>query len=747
VNGRKLSHYEIIESLGIGGMGEVYRAHDSSLGREVAIKVLAPGRPLSDVARRRFKREAMAASQLNHPNIIIIHAIDTEGDTDFIVMEYVRGQTLHSLLKSGQLSIAQVLRCTVQMADALAKAHAAGIVHRDLKPSNIMVTEDGIVKILDFGLAKFDYAVHGETGDRESETVQRDGPVSVVGSVSGTLSYMSPEQARGDPVDARSDIFSFGIVLFQMLSGELPFAAPSQIALLHNLHFNPPKDLSRLRPRLPRELVALTSHMLEKDPAKRVHSMAEVAAEIRRIARAEQLSLSQDFTVEPNITQGHPRPRFRWRKWLAVPAGVILVVAIGFGIRELLRKRGPQSGPAQSQAEQPVVEDNPFALYRQAREDLEYFDRPGNDEKAIHLLDRAIQLDPTSAVSYAALTEAYYRKNQDNPDPQWVRLGSESAHRAMSLNNDLASSHVAMGIAQMQAARAAEAEKDFRAAADLDPRNAAPHRWLGVLFNKTNKGKQAVEELNLAIHLNPGDWKNYMELGLNAYRDADYKRAMENWEHALKIEPDNPSALFNLGAVYQLLDRNDDAAAALQHSLEIKPTADTYGNLGTLRFYQGRYRDSVTAFEKALELGANHYDNWANLADAYRWTPGYSAKAGQAYQRAIQLVKEEIAKNPQSSDLRSSLAMYLAKNEQKPEALLELKALESVPGKQAATLSAMAIAYELCGERDKALNSLQAAVKAGQSLADLKNEPDLASLRTDPRYHRIVMSASSSQTH
>jgi serine/threonine-protein kinase len=179
----------------------------------------------------------MAASALNHPNIITIYEVNSEDNTDFIVMEYVRGLTLSSVLKNRKLELSEAIRYCIQIADALTKAHAAGIVHRDLKPGNIMVTEDGLVKVLDFGLAKFNPNMATSDGENDAERTNQF-TLTLPGAVTGTVAYMSPEQARGEPVDARSDIFSFGIVMFEMFSGHLPFIGPNSIALLHNLHFS-----------------------------------------------------------------------------------------------------------------------------------------------------------------------------------------------------------------------------------------------------------------------------------------------------------------------------------------------------------------------------------------------------------------------------------------------------------------------------------------------------------------------------
>jgi serine/threonine protein kinase len=442
VIGRRLSHYDVLADLGAGGMGVVYRAHDTRLDRDVAIKVLPTDRPLSPTARRRFQREAMAASALNHPNIITIYEVNSEANTDFIVMEYVRGATLSSVLKNRKLELSEAIRYSVQIADALTKAHAAGIVHRDLKPGNIMVTEDGLVKVLDFGLAKFDPTTEAEDGQITDAERTNQFTLTQPGAVTGTVAYMSPEQARGERVDARSDIFSFGIVMFEMLSGHLPFIGPNSIALLHNLHFSPPRDLTQMRPDVPKPLVSLISRMLEKKTEKRIQTMAEVAVELRRgaagLVDGPLTWHPSDATIDLGRLPGSLSRRFsKQQRWTAAGLFALLVLA-GIGGWHWLKK--PKSNQPAAAQESPV-DDNAYALYRRAREDLDHSDRDDNVDAAIKLLERAVQLDPQSAASYAALADAYVTKNTANPDPQWIKLASEYANKAVTLDSYLAAGH------------------------------------------------------------------------------------------------------------------------------------------------------------------------------------------------------------------------------------------------------------------------------------------------------------------
>ena len=269
--GQTLDHYRIESKLGQGGMGVVYKARDTRLDRTVAIKVLPPDKLADPDRKRRFIQEARAASALNHSNIVTIHDIRSEGGVDFIVMEHIEGTTLDELIPPRGMPSAQALELAVQIAGALAKAHAAGIVHRDLKPSNVMVTAEGRVKILDFGLAKLlvspDLLPDGETYSRV---------LTEEGVVMGSAAYMSPEQAEGRAVDARSDIFSFGSVLYEMVTGRRPFAGDSPLSVLARILGEEPTAPVQLAASIPLELDKAILRCLRKDPARRYQTMADL---------------------------------------------------------------------------------------------------------------------------------------------------------------------------------------------------------------------------------------------------------------------------------------------------------------------------------------------------------------------------------------------------------------------------------------------------------------------------------------
>ena len=277
--GTTVHHYQFLEKLGAGGMGEIWKAQDTRLNRIVAIKILTSASAGDPERRRRFIQEAQAASALNHPNIITIHDIISEGDAEYMVMEYVQGKTLIDLIPKGGLRVPQVLKYAVQMTDALQTAHGAGIIHRDLKPGNVMVTETGLVKVLDFGLAKLTDSSplsRSGSGDSDATATIAEAPLTVEGSIIGTVSYMSPEQAQGKRVDVRSDIFSFAVVLYEMVTGTRAFAGDSALSTLSAILRDEVRPIPEIAPDTPPQLEQVIQRCLRKNPDQRFQSMKEV---------------------------------------------------------------------------------------------------------------------------------------------------------------------------------------------------------------------------------------------------------------------------------------------------------------------------------------------------------------------------------------------------------------------------------------------------------------------------------------
>ena len=316
--GKTISHYSILEKLGEGGMGVVYKARDTRLDRFVAIKVL-PAEKVADPERKqRFVLEAKAASSLNHPNIITIYDIGQAEGVDFISMEYVSGKTLDRLIPRHGMRLNEALKCAVQIADALARAHSAGIVHRDLKPGNIMVNEHGLVKVLDFGLAKLTEATSAD-GDESTRTMR---PTTEEGKIVGTVAYMSPEQAEGKKVDARSDIFSFGSVLYEMVTGGQAFHGDTKASTLAAILKDNPRPASQLVDGLPREVERLISHCLRKEVNQRFQHMDDVKIVL------EELKEESDSGVLGTAAVSRPKPSRRLT-WAFSVAAALLIAMVG----------------------------------------------------------------------------------------------------------------------------------------------------------------------------------------------------------------------------------------------------------------------------------------------------------------------------------------------------------------------------------------------------------------------------------
>jgi serine/threonine-protein kinase len=726
--GETLLHYRITERLGAGGMGVVWKAIDTHLGREVALKVL-PAEDTSDpVSVSRFLREGRSASALNHPNIVTIFEANTAHKIPFIAMEYIRGEGLNETLREGRLSMTRSLDVALQICAALQHAHEHGIVHRDLKPSNIMLTAAGAVKVLDFGLAK-----RTKAGPFDVDPTIT-APLTLAGVTVGTLAYMSPEQAMGEDVDTRSDLFSFGVVLYEMLSGTRPFEGSSLVGAMRRILSAEPAPLHASVPGLPAALEAIVLRCLAKEAQDRYASAADAATDLRQVRSAMAQAAAASTAT---MMAAPPRPRLPLRRaGIAALLAVLLIICGVFGWRYLpglYRARAAVAAPSYA---------NEYDAYRAARGWLDRYDKKGNVERAVEALEAAVRLNPNYALGYAGLSEAYLRRNAAKPDPQGQRRAREAADKAVRLNADLAAAHVARGMVLADSRDSSDhlaANGEFGKALDLDPKSSGAYLGLAKAEAAAGHGARAETAYRKAIALATGEWIPLAEFGVFLYRAARYREAAETWEQAQAWAADNVLILTNLGSAYHMLDRYEDAASALQRALEIEPSARIYTNLGTARFFQGRYADAVTAMQKALDLnGGTRSLYWGNLADAYRWAPGQKLKSIDAYRHAIELVRREMQAAPGDSDLCASLAVYLAKAGDGAGAVQQLDVLQKLDNLTANARFQAALAYEILGRRVLALASLEAAIKSGYSYREVRNEPELVSLRADPRFQTLL---------
>ena len=737
--GQTIAHYQISEKIGEGAMGEVYRARDLKLNRAVALKFI-PATLVNEAQRlTRFEREAQLLAALNHPNIAAIHGVEEYQGKPVLVMELVEGETLADHLLAGELPIADALRLALQIADALKAAHKRGIIHRDLKPANIKITPDGIIKVLDFGLAK-QFQDTSEEIDTEAATLHA---LTMAGGVIGTPAYMSPEQALGQAADRRADIFSFGAILYEMLTAQRAFSGPTLAAIMHNVLSSNPTSPRRLRPVVPVELDAAVMKSLNKKKELRQQDADELCRDLGQMY-ATLTSQSVALTTSP----GRAVRNLAWRlkTWKAehqraaflVAALVVLVIVGAVATVALKRRAVAVAGPGAAVSLKPLdASASTYELFQQGSAFLERYDKEENLNGAMQDFQTALAKDPNYSPAYAGLGLAYLLKYQANRDKQLLDTAFSNAKQAVDLNGQLADNRVSLGRVLVEKGEYDKAEVELKQALNLDPLNADAHRGLGDLERGKKKWAEAEALYKKAIEFRPKDWDLRLTLGNLYFRQSRYAEAEQAFAEVTRLVPDCYLGYRNLGGAYHMQAHFAEASAEFQKALRIKPSASTYSNLGTSLFFQGLYQQSVTAMEKAVEMGANNAQNWINLGDAYRWTPGNEDKAKDAYRTAMGMIRGELGAKPNDADLRSRLALCMAKIGEKKEALAEAAAVEALD-RTGSVLSRLVSVYEICGQRRQALDTMAAALKAGYSMEEFGRDPELLELRKDPGFHKLV---------
>ena len=586
--GEKLGPYEIVGCIGKGGMGEVYRARDVRLGRDIALKILPPEVAQDGARQVRFEQEARAASALNHPNIVCVYDIGREGGTLFIVSELVEGESLRIAIGHGSMSADNVAALGTQIAEGIAAAHAAGIVHRDLKPENIMLARDGRVKILDFGLAKRSHPPQTE-GD-STETLTQPG------AVLGTVGYMSPEQVRAQPVDRRSDIFSIGAVLYEMASGRRAFTGDTPVSVMHAiLKDNPPELPANCKP-----LERIVRRCLEKEPGRRFQTASDLAFALQNLSSA-----SVGAVVSASTWSRTAVP------WLGAAA---LVVALSAGAiwwatgkaspppppavltppavstarsnpagggdsnpapTTRVSRNSPEAPPVgrevrnQKALPSPVVPKSTGAgapnvgqKAQAANDEGDRLASQGSWAEALTAYDEAIRLRPDYADAYASRCRVYGFLNQQRRGVQdcdeAIRLKPDSARayfnrgsryfilrqneaavrdfsEAMRLVKPDAHVYQARGQAYFLLGQYDQAVQDFDECIRLDPNNEAPFVLRGTAFNSLKQYQRAIQDFNEAIRLKPDDANVYNQRAFAEEKFGDGDRAVKDRQYAREL--------------------------------------------------------------------------------------------------------------------------------------------------------------------------------------------------------------------
>jgi len=846
--GDHVARFEILGEAGAGGMGRVFRARDTRLGREVAIKLLAERFSENEEYLKRFEHEARAASALNHPNIVTVYDTGEHDGYPWIARELVDGKSLREFVATGSPSMRRLVHVAAQVADGLAAAHEKGITHRDLKPENIMVTPQGLVKILDFGLAKQATSLAGV----EQTTVDA-ALATEPGRIVGTLNYMSPEQARGWPVDCRSDQFSFGTILYEMLTGHRPFRGGSQADVLSAILSQEPEEISRLNPRVPAALAWLVARCLAKDAGDRYVSTRDIAHELASIrdhmTEAGSLVTGWASAIQPRVRR---RAVFAataigiavlaggvWLARKATPASIrsgaassgrrVVVLPfrdlsgttsgslIGEGFAEtvstllasgggaavlpsvavegltgdlgsVVQRTGAQvvvrgslqfqgnrvraiwavleadgrqlsagaaegssarlfdlqdevarrtatvlglaAAPAPRGAAPEFAEDR----YLQALGHLRRYENEAEVDAAIRILE---DLGESAAIQ-AALARAYLAKRTITGERTWAERAIEASGRAARLEPSLGPVQETRGRISLLLGRPDEAATAFQEALRAQPLSVEAQLGLATALNRLGKNEEAAREFRLAVATQPGWWSPHSHLGVFQLTTGDLAGALESFRTALSLSPDNTRVLENLGITLQQLGRHEEAIAEYRRSIEIRPTASALSNLGTCLFLLGRYGEAVQAYERAASMSPDEATIWVNLGDALRWNASPRERILRAYGRAIQILEADLALTPRDADRETSLALALARTGDQRSAKAHADAALALDPRNAYVLYPVALVRLAAGETDPALDLLARAVAAGYPVGEIERDPELARLRSDPRFVRIV---------
>ncbi|HEX3107845.1 MAG TPA: serine/threonine-protein kinase [Thermoanaerobaculia bacterium] len=713
--GTTVGPYEILAPIGGGGMGEVYRARDKRLDREVAIKILLPELAARSEHLRRFEQEARAASSLNHPNIVTIYDVGIEGELAYIAMELIQGQDLRAMAAKAPVTLNQSVRIISKVADGLAAAHDRGIVHRDLKPENIIISTGGYVsntghvKILDFGLAKLVRPL-----SPNDPTLPHTHP----GAVFGTVGYMSPEQASGLETDFRTDHFSLGVILFELLTGRRPFNEPTAAETMAAIIRDPVPPVSQLNPAVPPELERIVTRLLSKEPRDRYGSTIDLARDFREIRDMLTLSSGSRSTLPPLPAKGR---RNVWAG-VAVVAGLAL---LGGASWYALHPHDAAPRPAAPH----VMSAASQAALAKAKGRLVQVRDERSVDGVIDNLHSLLKDERDSAPVNATLARALMAKYLFSHQHGYLEEASVYADRAVRLDPGLADAYDALGASQRLNGRYAEAAATFAKCIQLDPKAANSLAGLAQTYAAMGRAADAESTFERASTLAPDSTNIAMQYGGFCFTRGQYQKAADLFQRVTKILPDSARGHMNLGAALQALGRYDEAAAAYERSIALAPSGSAYSNLGVVRYDSGRYADACVALEKASALTPSDYRVWANLGDAYRWTPARKADAPQAYQRAIQSARAAISVNAKDALAHAVIGSCLAKSGQPGAADAEIRTALTIDPIDPYVLYSAAVVAELRGDGDAAANWLRRAVGNGYSSAEAAHDPELAALR------------------
>jgi non-specific serine/threonine protein kinase len=732
--GQTISHYKVNRTVGSGGMGVVYEAEDTRLGRRVAVKFLPEAMAQDSQLIERFQREGRAASALNHPNICTIHAIEQFEGHHFLVMELLEGQTLAQLMTRQPFAMDKLMPMAIQIADALESAHAKGIVHRDIKPANLFVTERGQVKILDFGLAKIERAEIPDGGSTPSKMDTMAGELTTPGTAMGTISYMSPEQARGQLVDARTDLFSLGTVLYQLASGVLPFRGDTSAMVFDAILNREPAPIVEVNPSVPPEFGRILSKLLEKDRALRCQSATELKTDLIRLKRdldsgnkrAAELIDTKSGVVKPStksvaVLYFENLSGVREDEYLR--DGITEDI-----ITELSKIRGLNT------YSRPTV--------------LAFRDRQvtpgqvGQQLKAAYVLTGSLR----RSGNRLRITTQLVDTNTDFP------LWSERYDREMKDVFEV-QDEIARKIAEALRVTLSPQELEELAIKPTENLQAYDLYLRGKRYARRQTRQDlefALQMFENAVTIDPSFALAYAACAnacamfyCNYSRDAIWvDRARNASGKAVALRWDLPEVQVSQAWVLYATDLHDEAVRMVQKAIERKRDCEgAYYLLCRALFSAGRYQEVQDAMESALEVSGEDYNVYIPIANSLG-ALGKKDSYRNLLMRRMGALENHLKQVPEDARARILLATDYAELGRVEDALKELNLALTLRANEASILYNAACTYAMLSRKREALETLKLAWEAGfKDSTWARRDPDLVILHDDPEFQRMYPAA------